>query len=204
MASIATFMVCGLPTVSHAQDDVRDKNISSLEYENVDVREALKALFKVVGVSFSVAPEVQGTVTVSLHNVTFETALQNITRQVEATYRIEGGVYQVVKREDNGVAITETYGTTPAPTTTKVVRRIKIRSADPMFIAMMLSGAGQDYTAPPERSTLLKGGSNNGFGSGGFGSGMNGNGFGSGNAGSGGFSGGFSGGSSNTGGSRGF
>ena len=78
----------------------------------------------------------------------------------------------------------------------KIVRRIKIYSADPYFIAMMLSGH-QNYNLAPETSTILKGnlgggsrggGSGNGLGSGG-GSGSNGfgaGGFGSGNNGGGG------------------
>ena len=37
--------------------------------------------------------------TVSLHNVTFETALENILRQIDATYRVEAGVYEIVPRQ---------------------------------------------------------------------------------------------------------
>ena len=74
----------------------------------------------------------------------------------------------------------------------KIIRRIKIRSADPYFIAMMLAGH-QNYNLAPETSTILKtnlgGGSNgggsgsfggSGSGSGGFGSGSGSSGFGSG------------------------
>ncbi len=178
-----------VPVKAFAQDDPNTKIIPSLEYEQADVREALKALFRTVGVSYAIAPEVQGTVTLSLKNVSFETALQNITRQVDATYRIEGGVYQIVRREaetpttvDGGAAI---------PTTAKlVVRRIKIRSADPQFIALMIgrNAGSQSYTLPPELSSIAK---NPGGGQGGGqGGGRSGGGLGGGSGSSGGLGGG--------------
>lgn len=71
----------------------------------------------------------------------------------------------------------------------KVVRRIKIRHADPQLIMMLLNGATNFYT-PPEMSTNIFGnrwGGNGGFGSSGFGGGSYGGSFG------GGFSSGFGG-----------
>src|SRR5580693_10046632 len=95
------FMLAAMPSLASAQsEDVSQKTIPSLELEQADVREALRALFKNVNVSYSIAPEVQGPVTVSLKNVTFETALQNVLRQVDATYRIEAGVYEIVKKAE--------------------------------------------------------------------------------------------------------
>lgn len=77
-----------------------------------------------------------------------------------------------------------------------VVRRIKIRNADPQLIAMILAGTA-DVNTPPEMSTGLpmSGGFGGGFGQGGFGggsgsSGFGGGGFGGGNFGGGGRSGG--------------
>ena len=128
-AALGVLLLAGAPSSAHAQQDVGGTIISSLEFEQTDVREALRALFKNVGVSYTIAPEVQGTITVSLKNVPFETALQNITRQVDATYRIEGGVYQIVRREDPGT-VTSGGQTDLAPiTSNKVRRRIKIRYA---------------------------------------------------------------------------
>lgn len=65
-----------------------------------DVRATLRELFKRVDVSYSISPDVQGTVTLDLRNVTLETALQNILRQVDATYRVELGVYEIFRREE--------------------------------------------------------------------------------------------------------
>ena len=184
----------GMTTVAYGQEDISQKQISSLELEQADVREALRALFKNVNVSYSIAPEVQGPVTVSLKNVTFETALQNVLRQVDATYRVEAGVYEIVKRVDT-IGPNKTSDEPTTVPTTKIIRRIKIRSADPAFIAMMIGAkeGNQNYDIAPERSTVNKtpndGGG--GLGGGGFGGGgLGGGGFGGGGLGGGGFGGG--------------
>ncbi|MGV3614361.1 MAG: hypothetical protein ACO1SV_03405 [Fimbriimonas sp.] len=83
-------------------DDLLVRIVPSVEFQSADVRHALRQLFRNQGVSYTVAPDVQGTVTLSLTNVTFETALTNLTRQVDATYRIEGGVILIVKRPSDG------------------------------------------------------------------------------------------------------
>ena len=199
-AMLAIGMLAGAPAKAYSQD-VGGQNIPSLELDSADVREALRALFKNVGVSYSIAPEVQGTVTVSLRNVTFEAALQNILKQVNATYRVEGGIYQIVLRQEEvnpgggGVDVAP-------PVDNKVIRRLKIRSADPQLIITLLSGS-QSVGVAPEESTIFNtqsgggggggfgGGGNGGFGGGGFGGGgFGGGGFGGGGGGLGGFGGG--------------
>jgi type II secretory pathway component GspD/PulD (secretin) len=161
-----------MPVLAAAQEDISQKQIPSLELDQADVREALRALFKNVNVSYSIAPEVQGSVTVSLKNVSFDLALQNVLRQVDATYRVEGGVYEIVKRAET---IAPTSGPEPVgPVKTTIVRRIKIRSADPQFIAAMLGvkAGNQSYTIAPEMSTIARssmtsiGSSHSGSGSG--------------------------------------
>ena len=104
---ISAALMAGLfaftPMKASAQGgDVSGQIIPSLELNEADVREALKILFRSVNVSYSIAPDVQGTITLSLKNVPFETALRNITNQVDATYRVEGGVYQIIRREEVG------------------------------------------------------------------------------------------------------
>ena len=56
-----------------AQEDPTQHIIPSMDLQQADVRDALRALFRNVNVNYSIAPEVQGTVTVSLKNVLFET-----------------------------------------------------------------------------------------------------------------------------------
>jgi len=187
----------GLVPSAYAQDDPRDKRIPNLELESADVRDALKALFRSVGVSFTIDADVMGTVTVSLKDVPFETALQAILKQVDATYRVEAGIYRIIRRQE------PTIETTPGeqqnvPEEKKVVRRIKVRSADPYLIMLLILQSSTDTTIEPEWSTLSKGGG--GYGGGGYGGG----GYGGGGYGGGYGGGGYGGGFSTGGGSRGF
>ena len=191
-------MLGGVPSLASAQEDISQKQIASLELEQADVREALRALFKNVNVSYSIAPEVQGPITVSLKSVTFETALQNILRQVDATYRIEAGVYEIVKKQDS-IGPNTSSTDTPVKTDNKTIRIIHIRSADPAFIALMIGQkeGNQSYTVSPESSTINKtggsggggGGGRGGGGMGGSGGGMGGGGMGGGGMGGGGMGG---------------
>lgn len=89
-------LVGAWPSIAGAQ--VGQQNIPEIKAEQKDIREVLRDLFKQVGTSYSISPDVQGSVTIQLRNVTFEMALANVVRQVDATYRIEGGVYQIIKR----------------------------------------------------------------------------------------------------------
>jgi len=71
----------------------------NLDFQNADVRVALRKLFMARGASFVISPDVQGNVTVTMRNTNFEAALQNLLRQVDATYRVEGGGYDVVRKD---------------------------------------------------------------------------------------------------------
>lgn len=186
-------MVTG-PVKAMAQGENPDqKIIPSMELQQADVRDALRALFRNVNVNYSIAPEVQGTVTVSLKNVLFETALRYILTQVDATYRIESGVYQIVHKEN-----IVTPGSTPQQTTliptTKVIRRIYIHSADPQFILRMIKGTIATNLSPEitlgHSTGGVGGGAGGGIGGGGGGGGIGGGGGGGGIGGGGGGGGG--------------
>jgi len=191
---VATLAVGGLlasaPMKSMAQGDPRDTIVPSLELNEADIRDALKILFRNVGVSYTIAPEVQGTITVSLKNVPFETALRNILNQVQATYRVEAGVYNIIKREETVAPTGGTDNTGLTTTPELVTQRIYIRHADPELIIRLLLVDDSTQTQP-EISTIV--GSGGGFGGGGFGGGGFG-GFGGNNGGFGGGMGGFGGG----------
>jgi type II secretory pathway component GspD/PulD (secretin) len=178
------------------QTNPQDITIPTLELQDADVRDALKALFKDVNVGYTIDPEVVGTVTCSLKQVKFEAALQFILKQVKATYRVEGGVYQIILQEQPTTG-TNTDQTTPLPTTENTRKRIRIRHADPMLIFRLLAGRSQSVArAYPEMSSLINSAGSGGGsgGSGGRGGSGGGSGFGGGGSGSGGFGGGGSGG----------
>lgn len=72
--------------------------LEHISWQQRDIRDGLRELFRESNVSYAIAPEVQGEVTVDLRNVTMEVALQNVLRQVDATYRIENGVVMILRR----------------------------------------------------------------------------------------------------------
>ena len=80
------------------------RQLPLVEYNRDDVRDALRELIGNVGLSYTIDPAVQGTVSMSLHDTNFETALQNVLSQVDAEYRMEGGVIHVVRRSAMTVA----------------------------------------------------------------------------------------------------
>ncbi len=183
-------MIGGTSSRALAQVDPQNQIIPTLELQDADVREALRALFKNVSISYSIAPDVQGAVTVSLRNQTFEACLRNILNQVDATYRVEGGVYQIIKREAAPVPENNGNGGAQAPPpATRIIRRIQIQSADPQLIAILIGSenGNSSYSLPPEITAVSSGGSQGGGFGGGFGGGQGqGGGFGGGQGGGGG------------------
>lgn len=196
------------PVRAMAQDDIGNKQIASLEYDSADIRDVLKNLFKYVGVSYTIAPDVQGTVTISLKDKTFETCLNAVLKQVDATYRVEGGIYNIIKKEleGEGPVINTDSGLTP-PSAKPRIHRFKIRYADPQFVYLLLRGdagfgSGPELSTKDFSSLPQGGGRQGGFGGGGNGGGFGGGGFGGGGFGGGGFGGGgFGGGGFGSGGS---
>jgi hypothetical protein len=72
----------------------------TVSFENVDARDALKTLFEMVDISYSIAPGVAGKVVFSAKDVPFETALRGVLDQACATWRVDSGIYNVVSRYD--------------------------------------------------------------------------------------------------------
>ncbi|HMS54461.1 MAG TPA: STN domain-containing protein, partial [Fimbriimonadaceae bacterium] len=137
-----------------AQDDVSNRIIPSLEYQSADIRDALRALFKQVNVSYTIAIDVQGTVSISLKDKTFETCLRALLNQVDATYRVEGGIYNIIKKSlDSEVGIINTGSDLTPPSAKPRIHRFKIRSAAPQFVYLMLRGEA-GFGTGPERSTM--------------------------------------------------
>lgn len=176
------------------QGDVSNQVIASLDLQDVDVRDAIRALFKNVNANYVVAPEVQGTVTVTLKNVKFETALRNVLDQVKATYRVEGGIFNIIKRDESLNVNPTDNNKVPDVTVTKTPRRIYLNHADPMLVIQLLAARGTSALKFPEYSTMQNGMMFGGSGGGGFGGGSGGFGGGGFGGGSGGMGGGFGGG----------
>lgn len=187
-------LIAPVSGIAQSQDE---KIIQSLDLDQADIRDALKIIFKHVGYSYSVDPQVQGTIVIHIESKPFETVLRNVLNQVNATYRIEGGIYNIVPRP--AVIVGSDPGTTITATASQTIRRIRIQHADPSLIVRLLS-AQADIGSQPESSALVGGG---GLGGGGFGGGGGGLGGGFGGGGFGGGGGGFGGGSPGFGGGLG-
>jgi type II secretory pathway component GspD/PulD (secretin) len=175
--AIGLAMFSGMPASATAQGQGGQGQIT-LDFDSADVREALRALFRTMGVSYSIAPAVQGTVTVHMHGMPFETALQNILKQVDATYRIVGGVYEIVPRDHEPEDPRGQGQVDPIPNNNHVVRKYRPLHADPLLLAMLIAESQTNFSLAPEQSTVINtpnfgSGGNGGFGSNGYGGGSN-------------------------------
>ena len=85
----------------HGPIDASATIVSTVDFDRTDVRRALAWLGERVGANVSIAPNVNGTVTLHLRNAVWETAFQAALRQVGATYRSGGGILDVVRVESS-------------------------------------------------------------------------------------------------------
>jgi hypothetical protein len=152
----------------------------------------LKQLFDSVGVSYTLDPNVQGTVTVSLTDVPFTVALDNILRPLNLTYRVENGVYFVTVRQPEETPLAPNIDTTTPDEGVRLnlPEKVQLNYASPTLIAALLGGTLISYA-----QYELQSGSMGGFGGfGGLGGGFGGfGGLGGGFGGFGGLGGGFGG-----------
>ncbi|HVL39589.1 MAG TPA: hypothetical protein VM328_09390 [Fimbriimonadaceae bacterium] len=73
--------------------------IQSLELDNADIRLVLKTIFQKARGSYTIDPDVQGKVTMRIHDAPLNTVLDHVMRQVDAGYAIDGaGVYHFMPR----------------------------------------------------------------------------------------------------------
>ncbi len=151
----------------------------TVKYDQADVRFVLKQLFDSVNVSYTLDPNVQGTVTVSLTDVPFTVALDNILRPLNLTYRVESGVYFVTVRQPEEAPLAPNVDTTAPEEGVRLnlPEKVQLNYASPQLIASLLGGSIINY-AQYELSGGGGGFGGGGFGGGGFGGGGFGGGFG--------------------------
>jgi len=94
-AMAATILFSAAPVLAQESESANKK--VTLNLENADLRYALKLLFTSAGANYTLDQAVQGTVTVSLTDVPFRTALESVLRSTQTTspltYRVEDKVY---------------------------------------------------------------------------------------------------------------
>ena len=67
----------------------------TMEFKDMEVRTAIKNVMKASRATYTIAPDVQGMVSLSLKGEGFAEALDKILEQVGATYSMEGGVVNI-------------------------------------------------------------------------------------------------------------
>ncbi|MFM9872076.1 MAG: hypothetical protein ACKVQS_01270 [Fimbriimonadaceae bacterium] len=174
------------PAEVKAQQDPNNIVIESIELDQADIRDALKVLFRSTSLNYTVAPDVQGVITVSLKNVPFKTALRGILTQVDATWREEGNIFNIIRKPDPTAAQGNAVDLGNTNQAAEFFPPIVLLNDPQLILNILLDQAG--FRDEPEQSSVpsISSGSSFGGGSGGFGGGSGGFGGGS----SGGFGGG--------------
>jgi beta-lactamase regulating signal transducer with metallopeptidase domain len=94
----ATSVSVGVPTEKPAEE-FNDVDIT-LELDDVPFSQAIKALAKASGISYTLDPDqIIGKVTVTVHHKTLEDTLKAICYSAKASYRVESGTYYFSARE---------------------------------------------------------------------------------------------------------
>jgi len=151
-----------------AQEETSDKDQVSIILKSSRVSDALETLFKQrpeLKYSFRDQEIDQTAITTNLPKVSFDTALRNILKAANLTYRKESDIYVITKQVDViDNSITEPT-TIEEQKNVKRTEKIKIQFADASMIAYMLGGnmlqIGGSYW---QGNSNNNNGSNNGYG----------------------------------------
>ena len=126
-----------------AQEETSDKDQVSIILKSSRVSDALETLFKQrpeLKYSFRDQEIDQTAITMSLPKVSFDTALRNILKAANLTYRKESDIYVITKQVDViDNSITEPT-TIEEQKNVKRTEKIKLQYADASMIAYMLGG----------------------------------------------------------------
>lgn len=93
-------VVCLWTGVAGAQESQRDEIIKSLNFQNANIHTVLNFLAEYADVNIVSSPKVEGTVTFNLQNVTWDQALEIVTRTYGLTAVQEHGYVRVVPTAD--------------------------------------------------------------------------------------------------------
>lgn len=144
----------------------------TMNLKDVDVKQALEALFMLAGRAYVIEQNVSGVMpSVSFNNVTFETALKSLVRSAGLVYREDGEVISVMKKPEvppttavssmanvmTDVAVDTTV------TTETTIEKIPLNYAGASEILSMMNG---DWES---NSSNRYGGGMSGYGGGGMG-----------------------------------
>ncbi|MEP6754463.1 MAG: hypothetical protein ABJA67_03095 [Chthonomonadales bacterium] len=147
IVAIAGTLACGINSKSVAQSENVLANASkrvSVNFENADIRYALKQLFQSISANFLLDASVSGRSTVSLNDVTFKVALESILKSnaslQKLTYRIEDGVYHIAPVQDDQPIVTRDDTPKDPEKPKHMVTSIHLNYADVEDITRALGG----------------------------------------------------------------
>lgn len=73
----------------------------NLELRDIDVKSAIESLFRNTGKNFAIDPNVEGVIpSLSFKDVSFDSALKNLTKTAGLTYRNDQGIYIISKKAE--------------------------------------------------------------------------------------------------------
>ncbi len=87
-----------VPSIALADEDPSERLVSSLHYDS-SLREVLDGLFAGHSLTYHLEESIQGRISVRLPTMPFDSALQRIVKSCGLTYRCEGGVYMIIRRQ---------------------------------------------------------------------------------------------------------
>ena len=172
-----------------------DEEHITLKLRDTPIDDALRMLFQDTPYSYTLAPGITGTVTVTLNDVTFSQALRAILDIHNLTYRKEeGNVYVITRRGETGGTAPGTTVETPAAQT-KVYwlgpgGRYELQFLDSRMVALWFGGRNAGGDPIPRPLAGVGGAGGRTTGGVGIGGGVGGIGGGVGGLGGGGYSGG--------------
>ncbi len=88
-----------------SSQEILDHIVPLVEFNQVDVKEALREFFGRNNVDYTLSDKVEGSVNLYVRQVTFKQALDYLLKQLDATYRIEGGVFKIVRNSLDNLLI---------------------------------------------------------------------------------------------------
>ncbi len=102
LAILTATLLIGLLACAVACAAVDNSAPVTLDLKDVEVKSAIDALFRGrPGMNFSVSQDVSGIIpSLSISNVSFDSALKSLLKTAGLVYRIENGVYMISKKPD--------------------------------------------------------------------------------------------------------
>ncbi|HEX2948156.1 MAG TPA: secretin and TonB N-terminal domain-containing protein [Armatimonadota bacterium] len=126
--------------------------IDSLNFVNAEVATVLKSLADVSGANIVASPDVKGAITVKLHDVTVEQALQIIANMTGFSYRLSNGIYMVGKADGNKstLAMDRNY----------IIIKLQVASPEDVIGALGVAYADLQVKSLPDKRLILSGEAN--------------------------------------------